>query len=239
MSDRLIVPSGRMYSEFDLNLIRELDRVKTIAWGTEYPLNSGIKTRLYLHGREDWSENPALYVLVARKLLTTIEQCARGDHRTICLIGVPDVGNVLAMAAMMANAQGGWISRRVEFRFMRKNRKLDHSADGAWVTGKPDITRHRYIVIENTLTSGSSTLNAAQHLAEDGYPAIDLDYIFFFDRGQGGFENLINSGKICRLFPVYLVHDIVHVLHAPLGLWSLEQVRAVEKDLKTHAPLRA
>lgn len=238
MSDEWNAPSGRTFTKEDFKLIGELYQVGTIAWGACSTLNCGIQSRLYLGGRNDLTEHPLVMIAVGKKLLGIIKELYWGDCRHICLIGVPEAGNILAIATIMAHLLGHGGGKDAIFRPMHKAKK-EHSPDTTWTGAKPDLEHHRYMVLENTLTSGRSIVQAAEHLIEDGYPAADLDYITLFDRGQGGFENLIRSGVVCRVHSAFLATDIIEALHNPLGLWSRSQVQAAREDLSTPATLTA
>jgi orotate phosphoribosyltransferase len=224
------VPSGRVFDTTDLHLLRLMhDDGFVGVKDRPVTLRSGIKSRVYVAGRSDLTESPALMGLVGKKICQVIHQHWTNPDQSACLVGIPTAGTTLAIAAAMMSvwAYGG---PPVLCRQMRPVKKT-HGEDQTWVEGKPDVVHHHYWLLDNVATSGDSVLEAERKLLEDGYPAKPPVFIWI-DRQQGGVERLKAAGFEQVVVAYYLL-DITYAYHR-LGLWSEETAQGVEDEIKAH-----
>lgn len=67
---KLETPSGGWFDSFDLHLLKMMHDVGFIKHNdTPFTLKSGIKSNVYVFGREDLTDNPGLEWLIGSKLL--------------------------------------------------------------------------------------------------------------------------------------------------------------------------
>lgn len=101
------VPSGRVFRQPDLDLVRLMAEHGFIRWLDErVPVSSGLRFRLYVSGRDEVTDHPELQWQLGRRLMNTVwdsfEGVSLGGLRP-CLIGVPMAGTTLAHAAALAD----------------------------------------------------------------------------------------------------------------------------------------
>lgn len=227
------VPSGRYLTLFDSVVLRAMHNAGFVRRSDEpFILKSGIPSHVYVFGREDLTESPPLMSLVGTKICQLLlnQPCTGQRH---CLIGIPVAGGVLAVAgALMSNesADCGYYGPDVDCRTMREVKK-GHGAHQTWVTGKPDLERHTYWLIDNVATDGQSKIEAAAKLAEDGYPARP-PLLIWIDRQQGAVKRLQAAG-FERIVVAYNLLDIAYA-YGELGLWPKSTVKAVEGEIAAH-----
>ena len=234
------VPSGRTFGPKDINLMRDFDAMRLITWSEEAKiLNSGIPSQLYIRGRSDLTDNPRVMNRVGARLMDALRFPPQGmDHSTFCLIGVPVAGNILTAAAFSSDSmlrREGWRSPEysTSVRYMRENKKAHGDEnDRGWVIGKPNYAMHRYVLVENTITSGKGVGIAAARMIEDGYDLSKVDCLIYIDRCQGGLAQIASLG-FRRVVVVYYLLDILSAFER-LKLWPKELVEKARAEISSH-----
>lgn len=183
------VPSGLCLSLLDLDVIRLMHNVGFVRY-SEKPirLKSGIESFVYVFGREDLTDSPAMMRYAGTKICGLLVENQSLDETDICLIGIPTAGTVLAIAAAMVS---GYTSKPFGCRIMREVKK-GHGAHQQWINGEPDA-KHTYWLVDNVATNGDSKIEAAEKLAEDGYPRRP-PVLIWIDRQQGAVKRLEQAG---------------------------------------------
>ena len=225
------VPSGQTFSELDIQLMRHLHSVGFIKWSeSPFTLKSGIKSHVYVFGREDITDNPRVLAHVGRKIAAVVHELA--DHRQPCVIGIPTAGTALAVGTSVYNESARhYVGQRgIACRIMREIKK-SHGAHTTWVVGKPEHEKQQYFVLDNVVTDGGSKFEAAKKLKEDGYQLEDLHFLTFVDRQQGAMAKLVAHGL--KTTAIYNILDIAHAFKV-LRLWPEEAERRVEDEIREH-----
>ncbi len=229
------VPSGKIFNELDLRLLPLMAKYKFIERrDVSFTLKSGIKSHVYVFGREDITDHPDLEWLIGRKTALSVKENGLPSDKQPCLIGIPTAGTAIAQAtAMVGYAEmiqvykGHFICHRI----MKEALKM-HGANPSWVNGSPQPERHTYWTVDNVVTDGGSKLEAAERLSESGYPIQEMPSLVFVDRQQGGIQRMEQQGFI-RIVVVYRLLDLTFAF-GELGLWPKDAVKAVEEEIKAH-----
>lgn len=228
------VPSGRVFDELDLRLVRELARIEFITWREQpFVLKSGIKSHVYVRGRDDLTRNPDALWLFGRKIASFVSRLGDSDQRIPAFVGLPAAGTALAAAAALADSQLHILSPAAAFFIMReKNKGHGAEKDRHWIVGHPDPAAYRLFAIDNTATDGKTKEEAAEKFLEDGYDAFDLDYIIGVDRQQGAVINLKNK-RFTHIHAVYHLLDLTYAL-GTLGVWPGRVTAQVAEEIRQH-----
>ena len=235
-------PSGAVYTEADLDLLRAMHRVGFVKYSDEpFKLKSGIMSNVYVFGREDFTDNPDFADRLGRKLADVV-YANIFDERQPCLIGLPTAGTGLAAAASQASL---YMSRErplvemdlrplIAYRIMREQLKAHGSGQhrGTWVNGRPDLLRHQYWIVDNVATDGKTKIENAPRLIEDGYPAHQMPVLICVDRQQGAIKRLRDEG-FERIHVAYELLDITFAF-GEMDLWPKSAVAAVEEEIRQH-----
>jgi len=227
-------PSGKTFDSADVELLHQLVKVKFIEWRQEpFTLKSGVKSHVYVHGRDDLTLNPAvLYALgeeIVMKARAIMDE--ESDERCPCFIGLPTAGTALAAAASLADLDSGMVDLPAAFCVMREVKKA-HGAHHQWVVGHPDPQKFRIFAVDNVATDGKTKEEGAAKFAEDGYDALNLDYLIVVDRQQGAVANLRKKG-FKRVHVLYNLLDLTFIF-GEVGIWPKEAVAQVEREIKEH-----
>src|SRR5579863_697932 len=100
MTESITAPSGDVFDFRDQSLVWELAEVGFIEFGKMCTLKSGIKSRVYAHGRQDLTDHPQTLKHVGQAIVKRVRADIPPEkERTTCLIGVAMAGNALAQAA--------------------------------------------------------------------------------------------------------------------------------------------
>ncbi len=238
------LPSGRTFDGNDLEFVRYLNRYESVRFSQQpFRLRSGIDSRVYVGlGREDVTDNPGferevgwqIHCAVAKLMDETPE-----DPRWWGLIGIPTAGTVLAQAAVLAAAISGYPAESVDqrtrvifHRVMRETLK-QHGDNPTWVNGRPDESRHRYVLLDNTDTDGQTKIDTIPKLVHDGYPVERMPLLIVIDRGQGGVQRLEHWRLFERIAVMYNLLDIVFAF-GELKLWTPENVKTIEEEIRAN-----
>ena len=232
------VPSGRIFDHQDLALFELMHQYKFIEWRENpFTLNSGIKSHVYVFGREDLTDNPQFTWEVGKVIANIIKENALPTDKQICLIGIPTAGTAMAQAASMVSFCDGIIvgEKPICYRIMREIQKSGHgdkSHQQNWVNGRPDVAKHTYVTLDNVVTDGASKFQANERLAQSGYPVKEMPSFIFINRQQGGVQKMEEKG-FKRIIVAYKLLDITFVL-GELRFWPKEAVQQVEEEIKAH-----
>lgn len=229
------VPSGTEYDKADLKILRRMVEVGFVRWNDKpFTLNSGIKSYVYVFGREDLTDHPDLEWMIGRRLAEVVYEHSFGLYGPSCLIGVPVAGGTLAQAAAMASVQIRAESNipmdKICHRVMREQKKK-HGAHMKWVNGDWD-SYCRYWFVDNVVTNGDSKIAAADRAQEDGYPSRQMPCLILIDRQQGAVPRLKAAG-FREVIVVYNLLDITHAF-VQMDLWQESTAVAVEEEIKAH-----
>ncbi len=229
-------PSGQVFDENDLELLRLMAENGFIqTTGQTARLASGISTRVYVCGREDLTDKNFFEWLIGRKIARLVKQYggSEGERRQYCLIGVPTAATAMAQAAAMVSlaenilVNGQYICHRI----MRESPKR-HGLHQGWVNGESQPDIHVYWAVENVVTSGTTLITIAERLRQSGYPVEEMPILVFVDRQQGGIKKLEEAG-FRKIVVAYNLLDLVFIF-GELGLWSKNQVKAVEDEISAN-----
>ncbi len=227
----LQVPSGALYGKDDIELLKLMALYGFIRHSDQpFRLKSGILSHVYVYGREDVTDHPKFGAQIGKCIANAIIDLVR-PPQTTCIIGVPTAGTALAASASMYSA-GFWdADLLIGYRVMREQKKA-YGAHQKWVNGKPDYERHNYVLLDNVVTDGSSKIEAANRLHEDGYRIPELDALILVDRQQGALDRLKGVG----FRSVNVMYNLLDLTFAfgELGLWDKSAVRAVEDEIRAH-----
>jgi orotate phosphoribosyltransferase len=237
MSQNFQAPSGAIFRPTDLTLLSQLYRAGTFAWKPEgVEFKSGKRSRTYVRGRQELTNAPHLLAELGKRVAEFVrERMPIRDGRQHCLIGVPTAGTKLAVAASMHT----YYSRQqscIIWRELRTKPK-PHGEDKGWTVGGPEPSKDVYVVIEQAMSTASSIIEYADHLAEDGYSPREMHYVVLVDRELGGIENMRKDGykHVHRMF---ILRDIIAAL-VHMGLWPLERYQELLQELSLDAEERA
>ena len=231
----MTVPSGAFFGPEDLSLVRQLGEVGFIRWGdTPFSLKSGIKSHVYVFGREDLTDHPDVLLQVGNKIRRDITGQSPADQNHT-LIGIPVCGSTLAEAAAISSLLFTGDPKKMNFRVMRQQPKK-HGAHNQWVEGPYDPSRAHWTV-DNVITRGDSKDEMNPHLIESGYPSQtdpsgNMGTYIFVDRQQGGVKLLEESGYR-RVVVGYNLLDLTYAF-AELGIWDKSSVEKVEQEIALH-----
>ncbi len=149
-------------------------------------LTSGRRSPYYFDGRLV-TLDPQGARLVGRALLAL----ARQDGAT--KIGGPTLGaDPMVTAAALSSALDGGAGLSA---FIVRKQPKDHGT-GGWCAGPAPEPGERVAVVDDTLTSGGSLLEAAERVAEVGAEIVGI-YVLL-DREEGGRERLEAAGYPVR-----------------------------------------
>lgn len=146
------VPSGEKLNKKDIELLKLMAKHGFIRWSKEpFILKSGIKSHVYVFGREDLTDHPELLLAVGRKISERVHEINKTKKQP-CLIGIPIAGIALATAASLFDAKSSKNTEKtICYRIMRQVQKK-HGAHHNWVDGRPDFKKHIYMTVDNVVT---------------------------------------------------------------------------------------
>lgn len=237
----ITVPSGTIYDYDQVQLVRLMAYFDFIKQSEAlFKLKSGVESRVYIHGREDLTDNLGLEREIGREIKRVVWRHTQevGETRRPCLIGIPTAGTAAAQAAAMVSDPGGYPESvnqwHIVHRIMRETKKAhgDGSHQKTWVNGRPDPDRHCYMAVDNVVTDAGTKIEYADKLTEDGYDGRGMPWIILVDRQQGAMKRLKREG-FHRVIVMFNLLDIVWVLGNE-GIWPKEIVSAVEKEIADH-----
>jgi orotate phosphoribosyltransferase len=204
---------------------------------TPFTLKSGIKSNVYVYGREDLTDNPNLEWLVGEKLCDVLVSNATPTDQQVCLIGIPTAGTPFAQAAAMASVANPATSlshrqpngKPICHRIMKEVPK-DHGAHKGWINGEPKLA-HSYWLVDNVATNGASKPEAREKMRADGYPD-PAGIVIWIDRQQGAVRRLAEAG-FNRVLVAYQLLDVTYAF-GEMEFWPKSAVTAVQDEIEAH-----
>jgi len=232
--NHLELPSGGLYHEEDLNLLRLMNDYGSIKYDPNgFTLKSGIKSLVYAVLRADVTDHPDLGVALGRKIARMVVDNSLNGDMAACLIPIPTAATGMAAAASLVSEIEGICTPAgpISYRVMREAVK-DHGAGATnWVNGSYD-DKHTYWFVDNVVTDCKSKLEARDRLIESGYTVEDMPSLIVVDRQQGGVQNMEKAG-FKRIVTVYNLLDIAYAM-GQLKLWPETVVKSVEEEITAH-----
>jgi orotate phosphoribosyltransferase len=161
----------------------------------EFTLASGQKSDYYINGKLSTLNSRGAF-LTARIFLAMISDDVPDAVGGMTLGADPIVGSMLALAGMEDLALKGFIVRKAT-----KDHGTRTLVEGPLAPGD------RVVVIEDVVTTGSSSLRAVEAIKDLG---CDVSRVLaVVDREQGGRENLRKAGL--RLEAIFTANDLLAV----------------------------
>jgi orotate phosphoribosyltransferase len=174
------------------------DALKT---GVDIVLASGQRSNYYVDSKQVSLQGPSLALIGAEfwKLLET--QSPRPDS----VAGVSIGGDPLAAAALLEAHRKG-VS--LEAFLIRKEAKGHGATQGGRIEGRKHLrpSLKSLWLLEDVISTGGSSLSAAKHLLEEGYPLKGVACIL--DREMGGAERLSSELGV-PVLALYRIRDVL------------------------------
>uniref|UniRef100_A0A3Q4H3L1 Uridine 5'-monophosphate synthase n=1 Tax=Neolamprologus brichardi TaxID=32507 RepID=A0A3Q4H3L1_NEOBR len=200
-------------------LILKLHDVNGVKFG-EYKLKSGLMTPIYIDLRVLVS-HPVLMNQVTRAIFVTAELNKGLQFDSVC--GVPYTALPLA-TIICSRHELPMLIRRKE----AKDYGTKRLVEGSFRQGDTCL------IIEDTVTSGTSILETAEVLYKEGLKVTDA--IVLMDREQGGVEMLASKG--IKLHPIISISQLLRVLQAAerIDAQTAQSVLEFIRDNNTFRP---
>ena len=161
----------------------------------DFTLSSGKKTEHYINCKPVIL-NAAGLKLVSHSMLEYI------DQNSVAVAGLTLGADPLVCGVALASLEHPWCPTQ-DALIVRKEAK-GHGTN-AWVEGPLPVVRSEITVLEDVVTTGSSSLKAAEKLRDMGYNVNRI--ISIVDREEGGWELMKESG--IELFSLFTIRDFL------------------------------
>jgi len=161
----------------------------------DFTLSSGKKTEHYINCKPVIL-NAAGLKLVSHSMLEYIGQ------NSVAVAGLTLGADPLVCGVALASLEHPWCPTQ-DALIVRKEAK-GHGTN-AWVEGPLPVVRSEITVLEDVVTTGGSSLKAAEKLRDMGYNVNRI--ISIVDREEGGRELMKESG--IELFPLVTIRDFL------------------------------
>ncbi len=231
MANDMQVPSGRIFYALDRLIMQGAAEFGFVKWYDEVrTLASGLKSHIYVEGRQDTTENPRFLTLACRKILEDTRDIMNeeGDYRRPRFIGIPHVAHGWTPAISMVDHYENITNRKACHAVMRSELKEHGGRKGKWVAGASN-DMFRDILFDNVVTDSGSKKIAATRLTEDGWNIQDVIAMVFVDREQGGFQEM----KRMSFYHVHACYRLLDMTSAfqQMGLWPSDAVEKVQQEI--------
>ena len=161
----------------------------------DFTLSSGKKTEHYINCKPVIL-NAAGLKLVSHSMLEYI------DQNSVAVAGLTLGADPLVCGVALASLEHPWCPTQ-DALIVRKEAK-GHGTN-AWVEGPLPVVRSEITVLEDVVTTGGSSLKAAEKLRDMGYNVNRI--ISIVDREEGGWELMKESG--IELFSLFTIRDFL------------------------------
>jgi orotate phosphoribosyltransferase len=161
----------------------------------DFTLSSGKKTEHYINCKPVIL-NAAGLKLVSHSMLEYIGQ------NSVAVAGLTLGADPLVCGVALASLEHPWCPTQ-DALIVRKEAK-GHGTN-AWVEGPLPVVRSEITVLEDVVTTGGSSLKAAEKLRDMGYNVNRI--ISIVDREEGGWELMKESG--IELFSLVTIRDFL------------------------------
>lgn len=161
----------------------------------DFTLSSGKKTEHYINCKPVIL-NAAGLKLVSHSMLEYI------DQNSVAVAGLTLGADPLVCGVALASLEHPWCPTQ-DALIVRKEAK-GHGTN-AWVEGPLPVVRSEITVLEDVVTTGGSSLKAAEKLRDMGYNVNRI--ISIVDREEGGWELMKESG--IELFSLVTIRDFL------------------------------
>ncbi len=161
----------------------------------DFTLSSGKQSTYYIDGKLTTLDSRGAF-LVARTLLAMLADDVPDAVGGLTLGADPIIGSMLALAGMEDLPLKGFIVRK-----QAKGHGTQSLVEGPVAKGD------RVVVIEDVLTTGSSSLKAVEAVRELGCEVKRV--LALVDREQGAKDNITNAG--CRMEAIFTVDELLRV----------------------------
>ena len=175
------------------------DALKT---GVDLVLASGQRSNYYVDTKQVSLQGPSL-ALIGEEFWTLLQkQTPRPD----CVAGVSLGGDPLASAAILEAHKKGV---HLEAFLIRKEAKAHGATHGSRVEGRKHLRNElkSLWLLEDVISTGGSSLSAAKHLIEEGYPLRGI--VCILDREMGGVEKLSTELGL-PVLALYRIRDVLN-----------------------------
>jgi orotate phosphoribosyltransferase len=164
----------------DLNSrVLHLLRTRALVQGVEVKLASGKPSNFYIDCKRISLHGPSL-ALVSQAFFEMLKVDAPSHVAGVSVGGDPLVAGVIIEAARESLEWGGLL--------VRKEKKAHGMSQGRAVDGVLGKETRSVWLVEDVVSTGGSSLTAARHLLEEGYPLRGI--VCLVDREMGGPEML-------------------------------------------------
>lgn len=174
------------------------DALKT---GVDIVLASGQRSTYYVDTKQISLQGASL-ALIGQEFWKLLKlQSPRPD----CVAGVSLGGDPLASSAVLAAYSEG---ESIDAFLIRKEAKGHGATQGGRVEGRKHLRSQlkSLWLLEDVISTGGSSLSAAKHLVEEGYPLRGIACIL--DREMGGVEKLSAELKL-PVLALYRIRDVL------------------------------
>lgn len=205
-------------------LLKEMHKAGVVRISdTPIELKAGGRSRVYVYGRNDVTENEYLLKTFADYIGNFAVQESPPSAGRIIFLGAQTAGTPYAVAAGLRIS---FLGVTLGSRMMRTTPKK-YGAHQSWVDGQytPDDF---YVVVDNVITDGATKLEVIDQLVESGYVADELYHLVLIDRQQGGIKRLRALGH--RIDAIFDLLDICEAF-GMLELWTPAEVQLVRDEI--------
>ena len=173
-------------SDLKEDLLERINCLQVFKTG-EFTLASGAKSNFYIDGRLI-TLDPIGAEIISKIILNNLD-------KSITAIGGPATAAIPIVSSLLL-VSNILFKRKLKGFYVRPSVKkygLSNSIEGLL------SQKDKVIIVDDTITSGSSLINAIKEVEKQGCKVVQTFVVF--DRGEGGPENLENAGyKINSIF---------------------------------------
>jgi orotate phosphoribosyltransferase len=167
--------------------LRTALRERAVQRDVQVTLASGQASNFYVDCKKVTLYGPSLRALSE----VFVDELEKLEPRPTAIAGVSVGGDPIVAGVIMAAAQRGW---ELDGLLVRKEAKKHGLSQGRAVEGPAPHLAMKVYLLEDVVSTGGSSLTAAQHLNSEGYVLSGM--LCIVDREMGGREKLQTELKI-------------------------------------------